>query len=93
MKPLSLILLLISLSANSSDLSAPQAAAENFFQYFNAKDIEPLNNASGRPFIFAAGGEFIRWNSYGEALDFEALKNQGGLTRASTRTNWFTKMI
>ena len=77
MKPLSLILLLISLTANSSDLSAPQAAAEKFFQYFNAKDIESLNNASGRPFIFAAGGEVIRWNSYGEALDFAALEASG----------------
>ena len=77
MKLLSLILLLISLSANSSDLSAPQAAAETFFQYFNAKDIESLNDASGRPFIFAAGGEVIKWQSYGEALDFEALEESG----------------
>ena len=77
MKHLSLILLLISFTANSSDLSAPQAAAEKFFQYFNAKDIESLNNASGQPFIFAAGGEVIRWKSYGEALDFEALEESG----------------
>ena len=77
MKHLSLILLLASFTANSSDLSAPQAAAEKFFQYFNAKDIESLNNESGRPFIFAAGGEVIRWNSYGEALDFEALEKSG----------------
>ena len=77
MKHLSLILLLASFTANSSDLSAPQAAAEKFFQYFNAKDIESLNNESGRPFIFAAGGEVIRWNSYGEALDFEALEVSG----------------
>ena len=77
MKHLSLILLLISFAANSSDLSAPQAAAEQFFQYFNAKDIESLNNASGQPFIFAAGGAVIRWNSYGEALDFEALEESG----------------
>ena len=77
MKHLSLILLLISYTANSSDLSAPQAAAEKFFQYFNAKDIESLNNASGQPFIFAAGGEVIRWKSYGEALDFEALEESG----------------
>ena len=77
MKHLSLILLLISFAANSSDLSAPQAAAEQFFQYFNAKDIESLNNASGQPFIFAAGGAVIRWNSYGEALDFEALEDSG----------------
>ena len=60
MKLLSLILLLISLSANSSGLSAPQAAAETFFQYFNARDIESLNNASGRPFIFVAGGNLNR---------------------------------
>tara|TARA_B100001057_G_scaffold465884_1_gene522444 strand:+ start:535 stop:783 length:249 start_codon:yes stop_codon:yes gene_type:complete len=60
MKHLSLILLLVSFTANSSDLSAPKAAAEKFFQYFNAKDIESLNNASGPPFIFAAGGEVIR---------------------------------
>ena len=77
MKHLSQILLLISFTANSSDLSAPQAAAEEFFQYFNAKDIESLNNASGQPFIFAAGGEVIRWKSYGEALDFEALEESG----------------
>ena len=77
MKHLSLILLLISFTANSYDLSAPQAAAEKFFQYFNAKDIESMNKASGRPFIFSAGGEVIRWNSYGEALDFEALEESG----------------
>ena len=77
MKHLSLILLLISFTANSSDLSAPQAAAEKFFQYFNAKDIESLNNASGQPFIFAAGGEVISWKSYGEALDFAALEESG----------------
>ena len=77
MKRLSLILLLISFTANSSDLSAPQAAAERFFQYFNAKDIESLNDASGQPFIFAAGGEVIKWQSYGEALDFEALEESG----------------
>ena len=77
MKHLSLILLLISFTANSSDLSAPQAAAEKFFQYFNAKDIESLNNASGQPFIFAAGGEVIRWNSCAAALDFEALEESG----------------
>ncbi len=77
MKHLSLILLLVSFTANSSNLSAPQAAVEKFFQYFNAKDIESLNNASGRPFIFSAGGEVIRWDSYGEALDFEALEESG----------------
>ena len=77
MKHLSLILLLISFTASSSDLSAPQAAAEKLFQYFNAKDIESLNDASGRPFIFAAGGEVIKWQSYGEALDFEALEKSG----------------
>ena len=71
------LLLLISFTANSSDLSAPQAAADKFFQYFNAKDIESMNKASGRPFIFSAGGEVIRWNSYGEALDFEALEESG----------------
>ena len=76
-KHLSFILLLLSLTTNSSDLSAPQGAAEKFFQYFNAKDIESLNNASGQPFIFSAGGEVIRWNSYGEALDFEALEESG----------------
>ena len=27
--------------------------------------------------MFAAGGEVIRWNSYGEALDFEALEESG----------------
>ena len=77
MKRLSLILLLISFTANSSDLSAPQAAAEKFFQYFNAKDIESLNEASGQPFIFAAGGEVIKWQSYGEALNFKALEESG----------------
>ena len=77
MKLLSLILLLISLSANSSDLSAPQVAIQNYFEYFNAKDIESLNDASGQPFILAAGGEVIKLQSYGEALDFEALEESG----------------
>ena len=77
MKHLSLILLLISITANSSDLSAPQAVAEKFFQYFNAKDIESSSDASGRPFIFAAGEEVVRWTNYGEALDFEALEESG----------------
>lgn len=77
MKHLSLVLLLISTTANSSDLPAPQAAAEKFVQHLNAKDIESLNDASGRPFIFAAGGEVVRWTNYGEALDFEGLEDSG----------------
>ena len=52
MKTLSLILLLVSLSANSSDLSAPQVAIQKYFEYFNAKDIDSLNNTV-RPAIHA----------------------------------------
>ena len=75
MKPLSLILLLISLSVNSSDLSAPQLAIEKYFQYFNAKDIESLNNASGQPFTLINGGKISKWNKYGYAVDFGGLES------------------
>ena len=52
MRPLSLVLLLISLSANPSDLSAPQVAIQKYFEYFNAKDIDSLNKAPGQPFAY-----------------------------------------
>ena len=77
MKPLSLILLLISLAANSSELSAPQEAIENYFQYFNAKDIDSLNNASGQPFTLINGGKISKWNKYADAVDFEGLESSG----------------
>ena len=75
MKPLSLILLLISLSVNSSDLSAPQLAIEKYFEYFNAKDIESLNNAYGQPFTLINGGKTSNWNKYGYAVDFGGLES------------------
>ena len=55
MNPPSLVLLLISLSASSSDLSATQVAIQQHFEYFNAKDIDSSNNASGQPFTLING--------------------------------------
>tara|TARA_B100000886_G_C20136220_1_gene372046 strand:+ start:68 stop:499 length:432 start_codon:yes stop_codon:yes gene_type:complete len=77
MKPLSLILLLVSLSANSSDLSAPQVAIQKYFEYFNAKDIDSLNNASGQPCTLINGGKISKWNKYGDAVDFGGLESSG----------------
>ena len=77
MKTLSLILLLVSLSANSSDLSAPQIAIQKYFEYFNAKDIDSLNNASGQPFTLINGGKISKWNKYGDAVDFGGLESSG----------------
>ena len=77
MKPLSLIVLLISLTANSSDLSAPQVAIQKYFEYFNAKDIDSLNNASGQPFTLINGGKISKWNKYGDAVDFGGLESSG----------------
>ena len=77
MKALSLILLLVSLSANSSDLSAPQVAIQKYFEYFNAKDIDSLNNASGQPFTLINGGKISKWNKYGDAVDFGGLEDSG----------------
>ena len=77
MKPLSLIVLLISLSANSSDLSAPQVAIQKYFKYLNAMDINSLNNASGQPFTLINGGKISMWNKYGDAIDFEGLESSG----------------
>ena len=77
MKTLSLILLLVSLSANSSDLSAPQVAIQQYFEYFNAKDIDSLNNASGQPFTLVNGGKISKWNKYGDAVDFGGLESSG----------------
>ena len=77
MKALSLILLLVSLSANSSDLSAPQVAIQKYFEYFNAKDIDSLNNASGQPFTLINGGKISKWNKYGDAVDFGGLVSSG----------------
>ena len=77
MKPLSLILLLVSLSANSFDLSAPQVAIKKYFEYFNAKDIDSLNNASGQPFTLINGGKISKWNKYGDAVDFGGLESLG----------------
>ncbi len=77
MKHLSVILLLISLTAKSSNLSAPQDAVEKYFQYFNTKDMESLNNLSGQPFTFINGGKISKWNKYGDAVDFEGLEKSG----------------
>ena len=77
MKTLSLILLLVSLSANSSDLSEPQVAIQQYFEYFNAKDIDSLNNASGQPFTLINGGKISKWNKYGDAVDFSGLESSG----------------
>ena len=77
MKALSLILLLVSLSANSSNLSAPQVAIQKYFEYFNAKDIDSLNNASGQPFTLINGGKISKWNKYGDAVDFGGLESSG----------------
>ena len=77
MKALSLILLLVSLSANSSDLSAPQVAIQKYFEYFNAKDIDSLNNASGQPFTLINGGRIIKWNKYGDSVDSGGLDSSG----------------
>ena len=77
MKALSLTLLLVSLSANSSDLSAPQVAIQKYFEYFNAKDIYSLNNASGQPFTLINGGKISKWNKYGDAVDFGGLESSG----------------
>ena len=74
---LGLILLLISLKAHSSDLSAPQLAVERYFQYFNAKDIESLNGASGQPFTLIIGGQITKWDRYGDAVDFAGLEKSG----------------
>ena len=77
MKHLSLILILISLSAKSSNLSAPQDAVEKYFQYFNTKDIESLNNFSGQLFTIISGGKISKWNKYGDVLDFGGLEESG----------------
>ena len=77
MKPLSLILLLISLSAHSSDLSAPQLAIQKYFEHFNAKDIDSLNNASGQPFTLINGGKISKLSKYGDAVDFGGLESSG----------------
>ena len=77
MKTLSLILLLVSLSANSSDLSEPQVAIQQYFEYFNAKDIDSLNNASGQPFTLVNGGKISKWHKYGDAVDFGGLESSG----------------
>ena len=69
--------MLVSLSANSSDLSAPQVAIQKYFEYFNAKDIDSLNNASGQPFTLINGGKISKWNKYGDAVDFGGLESSG----------------
>ena len=77
MKPISLILLLVSLSANSSGPSAPQVAIQKYFEYFNAKDIDSLNNASGQPFTLINDGKISKWKKYGDAVDFGCLESSG----------------
>ena len=74
MKHLSLILILISLSAKSSNLSAPQGAVEKYFQYFNTEDIESLNNLSGQLFTIIRGGKISKWNKYGDVVGFGGLE-------------------
>ena len=57
--------------------SAPQVAIQKYFEYFNAKDIDSLNNASGQPFTLINGGKISKWNKYGDAVDFGGLESSG----------------
>ena len=65
------------LSANCSDLAAPQVPIEKYFQCFNAKDIDSLNNASDPSFTFINGGKISKWNKHGDAIHFGGLEASG----------------
>ena len=77
MRALELFVLLLLLNANASDLSAQQLAIEKYFEYFSDKDIDALNAESGQPFISSIDGNITRWEKYGDAIDFDGLRESG----------------
>jgi len=52
-------------------------AIQKYFEYFNAKDIDSLNNAPGQPFTLINGGKISKWNRYSDSVDFGGLEGSG----------------
>ena len=77
MRVIVLFFCMLFLNANMAVLSAPQIAVENYFELFNQKNREALNQISGNPFVFNIGGVTSKYDKYGDAVDFDGLQENG----------------
>tara|TARA_Y100000768_G_scaffold366789_1_gene329272 strand:+ start:1749 stop:2177 length:429 start_codon:yes stop_codon:yes gene_type:complete len=55
----------------------PEEALYKYFELFNSKDKDAINNASDSPFIFFIGANKTVSENYGDSVDFEGLRKQG----------------
>ena len=72
-----IFLFIVSLSVTAQEQASPQGAVEKYFDYFNSEDREALNSASGKPFVFIMSGKAQTYDRYGDAVDFEGMKESG----------------
>ena len=77
MRFLGLIAFLFCFNVHAGELSAPQIAVEKYFEYFNIKDKNALDDALDKPFIFNISGKVTRWDNYHDAVDFDGLEKSG----------------
>jgi len=72
-----IILLLTFLVSGSLWAQNPEEALYKYFELFNSKDKDSINNASDSPFIFFIGANKTVSENYGDSVDFEGLRKQG----------------
>lgn len=77
MRLIGLMLLLVGVNTVADNHLSPVVAIENYFSFFNKEDRDALNEAADSPFIFVIGGEPRSYDRYGDAVDFEGLKESG----------------
>ena len=70
-------LLLTLLVSGSLWAQNPEEALYKYFELFNSKDKDAINNASDSPFIFFIGVNKTISENYGDSVDFEGLRKQG----------------
>ena len=72
-----IILLLTFLVSGSLWAQNPEEALYKYFELFNSKNKDAINNASDSPFIFFIGANKTVSENYGDSVDFEGLRKQG----------------
>ena len=70
-------LLLTFLISGSLWAQNPEEALYKYFELFNSKDKDAINNASDSPFLFFIGANKTVSENYGDSVDFEGLRKQG----------------
>ena len=77
MKHLTISLLLTLLVSGGLWAQNPEEALYKYFELFNSKNKDAINNASDSPFIFFIGANKTISENYGDSVDFEGLRKQG----------------